>query len=110
MTFAQNDYSTVARKYNSYSEVYEETSAVTVGGQTQTKTVSSEHDRIENRTALIYPSGKKLNYTRDELDRTKIMSETVGANNVSLVAQYAYNGYRIKQRKSGNGTQLDVEY
>ncbi|MBI5359085.1 MAG: RHS repeat protein, partial [Planctomycetes bacterium] len=69
------------------------------------------HDMFGNRTALNYPSGRRLTYELDELDRVQTMTENVGATIGRPVAEYAYYGpFRVKTRKSGNGTQLDIEY
>ena len=95
---AEDDDSLVIRKYDSLSRVTTEV----LNGQT-TRCV---YDGVGNQIQCIYPGGRTVLCTYDELDRKKEISDQNG-----LIATYFYIGpSRVERRDYGNNTNLTIEY
>lgn len=66
--------------------------------------VSSQWDGDENRLALIYPNGRKIETTYDKLDRIDTIKDSAAAQNI---VNYDYIGpVRVLERTYGNGVRL----
>ncbi|HBP18365.1 MAG TPA: hypothetical protein DEA08_11320 [Planctomycetes bacterium] len=86
--------------YDSLSRVVAE--AQTIG--TTTRTVSYGWQFLNEQAQLVYPNGRTLQRTHDELDRvTRIQDAGGGAG---LIASFRYMGGRVLEASHGNGTRL----
>ncbi|MBN2018890.1 MAG: RHS repeat protein [Sedimentisphaerales bacterium] len=95
---AGNDYSVVARSYDSLSNIIQET----LNGVTTT----SSYDGLGNKLSCTYPSGRAVNYTYDALNRIKTISDAGGT-----IASYNYIGPRRPERRDYvNNTRTTYTY
>ena len=82
--------------------------SVTANASTLDRSVVSEFDADSNRTALIYSSGRRLEFQRDGLDRVqRVIDQSAGA--LQVVAN-EYVGARPIQSVSANGVVSDFGY
>lgn len=97
-----SDDSTITYAYDSLSRVIEETQQI---GNLPRKAISSNWQAENLRTNLIYPSGRELNYTFDQLDRLNTISIH---SESSPIVDYDYMGVsRVLQRLyPQNGTRM----
>ncbi len=103
---ASDDDSTVKRVFDSRSNLLEETLVHGSSPSGVGTTVTSTYDGVGNRLTFLYPGGRLLATTYDELDRISTLADGPG-----LVASYAYVGAdRVERRTFGNGTRLDVTH
>ena len=73
IVYAQNDGSLVTRKYDSLSDVTQETLQIGAG---PVRTLAATFDGAGNRTSILYPSGVTVTTVRDTLDRAKTIATT----------------------------------
>ncbi|MCP4592167.1 MAG: RHS repeat protein, partial [bacterium] len=107
LVYAADDDSTVTRAYDSVGNVLSETLTNNADGVQTAGAVASTYDGVGNRTTCVYPSGRALTTTYDELNRRKIISDGGG--------DIASNGYvgpgRVERRRyRGNNTSTDYAY
>lgn len=97
---AEDDDSIVTRSYDSLSQL----TRGTLNGQT----TECSFDGVGNEISSIYPGGRHIECTYDELERKKTVTD-VGAG--VTVATYDYVGpRRVERREYGNGTRTDYTY
>jgi RHS repeat-associated protein len=95
---AQNDSSIVTFAFDSQSHEILESQDGNV--------TRSTNDGIGNILSCVYPGGRVLNYTHDELERKQQVSDERG-----LIVDYRYVGPgRVAQRDYGNGTRWQPRY
>jgi len=95
---AENDDSIVARAYDSLSNIVLEKQ----NGQS----ISAVFDGLGNMLSCIYPSGRTIINTFDELERKSAVADADG-----LIASYAFVGPgRVAQRDYGNNARLSYAY
>ena len=71
VVYAQNDGSLVTRKYDSQSDVTQETLQIGAG---PVRTMTATFDGAGNRLSMVYPAGVTVTRTNDLLDRAKTIS------------------------------------
>jgi len=89
LVLAADDDSTVTLRYDSLSNVVEETLQIAAGPQ---RSVFSTHDGVGNKLVTTYPSGRDVATTYDALDRVDVISS--GA--IATVVDYGYIGNRVE--------------
>jgi len=95
---AEDDDSIVTRGYDSFSRVLVETQ--------NGRAVASQYDPVGNMLAGVYPGGRIVQNTYDELDRKMVIQDQQG-----LIASYDYVGAnRVRRRDYGNGTRAEYAY
>ncbi|MHC4414366.1 MAG: RHS repeat domain-containing protein [Planctomycetota bacterium] len=95
---AEDDDSVVTNSYDSLSQATQEV----LNGQTTQCT----YDGVGNMTRCVYPSGRTITCTYDELERKKTVSDASGH-----IASYDYVGPgRVARREYTNGTRTDYTY
>jgi len=95
---ADDDDSVVQMAYDSLGRV----TADVQNGQT----VGSVYDPVGNMLACLYPSGRSITNTFDQLERLKTVGDAEG-----MIATYAYVGPgRVKQRDYKNGVRMSYAY
>jgi RHS repeat-associated protein len=102
--FAQNDFSTGERAYDSVSNLICEKQQHNGGQQL---TVSSICDGLGNRLSLTYPNDRVICFVPDALNRTEEVKEGTTA-----LASYAYVGaaHRFTQKALANSVNLEVGF
>ena len=95
---AQDDDSLVTRSFDSLSQLTRET--------LNNQTTACTYDCLGNQLLCIYPGGRTITCTFDELERKKTISDQAGD-----IAQYFYIGPgRVEQRDYVNGTRCIYTY
>ncbi len=96
---AADDDSVVVRAHDSLSDVTSES----LNGQT----TACDYDGVGNQTRCVYPSGRTIDCTFDELERMQVVSDA----STGLIAEYDFIGPgRVERRTYGNDTQTDYRY
>lgn len=99
---AENDETVVTLKYDSLSNIIEETEKYAAG---PTRTLTATFDGDANRTILTLPSGRVETMTWDPLHRLKTISQS------GLVASYDWFGPgRLEHVLRGNNTETSLTY
>jgi Rhs family protein len=94
----EDDDSVVTRKFDSMSNIVEET----LNGQTSTYT----YDGIGNQLISVYPGGRTITKVFDDLDRPETIRDAS-----RLIARYKYVGpTRVAHREYGNNTHMNLQY
>ncbi len=95
---AEDDDSLVVRAYDSLNNTIQEV----LNG----RTTQSAFDGVGNMIECIYPSGRTITTTYDDLERKSTIQDQSG-----LIATYDYVGSdRVERREYGNGTRTDYTY
>lgn len=104
---AEDDDTLVTRSYDSLSRVTRETlNIVPPFNPPDDRTTLSAYDGVGNQLTCIYPGGRTITCTYDELDRKKTIADGAGT-----IATYDYIGpIRVERREYGNGTRTDDQY
>lgn len=106
VVYAADNDSVVTRQYDSLGNIIEE--RLSFDGGTSWQTVTTEHDGVGNVLRLVYPSGRDVRFSYDELNRIAAVSDDDFATNI---ASYQYLGpYRVKQRDYKNNTRMTYSY
>jgi RHS repeat-associated protein len=97
-----NDDSVITYAYDALSRIIEETQKI---GTSPTKAISASWNADSQRTALIYPNGRAIEFGYDELARLKSVADR---NASQSIAVYDYIGAeRVLQRSHPiNGTRM----
>ena len=96
---AADDDSVVVRAHDSLSHVTSES----LNGQTTV----CVYDGVGNQTRCVYPSGRTIDCTFDELERLKLVSDA----STGVIAEYDFIGpRRVERREYGNATRTDYTY
>lgn len=67
--------------------------------------VARVYDGVGNRIALVYPNGRRIETTYDDLERMDVIRDATDGGR--LIADYDYIGpHRVLERRYGNGTRL----
>ena len=99
---AENDASMVALAYDSLGNITSDT----LNGKTTTMT----YDAQGNPVLAVYPGGRVVGASYDELERKKMISDLSGSAS-NLIGDYSYIGpVRVEQRQLANGTDSAFTY
>jgi len=107
---ATNDFAKIVRKYDSRSNVVLEIQNVDAPSflASNDRIVQYDHDNANNLTQIVYPSGRVIDRSYDNLNRLAGVSDQLLTN--PLITQFDYVGNRLLRRTNGNGTQTDYAY
>lgn len=101
---ASDDDSLVTRKYDSLSNVIEESFSV---NGSPIKTVTAEFDGLSNLESSVYPGGREVTNYYDGLNRKRRVRDA----SISYLAQYWFIGpYRVEQRDYDNDVRTSFLY
>lgn len=74
------------------------------------RTAARTYDGEANPVLTVYPSGRKITATFDDLERVKSQSDSTSTT-PAAIASYDYAGpRRLARRSNGNNTRLDMSY
>lgn len=106
----------ITREYDSLSNVTREIQNTDAGSgfaASFDRVVEYEFDTANNNTKLVYPSGREIYRTYDELNRLAGIFNQYDAGTdtySSPVTEFEYVGVRVGARIHGNGTRTDYGY
>jgi RHS repeat-associated protein len=119
----RNNFCEIKSKFDSLDRAYEEQikfiSTPYFSFPSKTHTLKRSFDILSNKTGIIYPSGREIEYNYDELNRiTRISNRRKGRNYPGLetlpdnfeIAAYSYGGERLFTSNFGNHTGYQLSY
>lgn len=113
---AVNDFTLVNRAYDSRSNVLREVQNPDAAGNFPTsadRVVEYNFDLANNNTQIVYPSGRSVYRTHDELNRlVGIFNDYNSGTDTysSPVTEFEFIGRRVESRIHGNGTRTGYKY
>src|ERR1041384_3311731 len=102
IVLASNNVSLVTRRYDSLSDVLQETEQVLPSGIAQN--IACTYDAARNRIYVVYPGGRIVSNSFDTLERLSAVNDSGG-----LLASFGYTGAnREEQRDYRSGTRAII--
>ena len=99
----------VVREYDSRSSVTREIQNIEGPGfaSVSDRIVQYNFDEANNTSQIMYPSGRVINRSYDELNR---LASIADPQMTLPITEFDYIGHRVQRRTNGNNTQTDYAY